>query len=139
MCKWMRSATVIGILLLTGSVAGAQGRHDSRWWNTPATVAALKLNDGEIQRLNQQYDASRLRMIKLKSEVETEQFKLQVMLEKADLDESALETQDNNLEKARANLSKERFAFFVQVRKIIGPKRFAQLMETYTAHRRDHK
>jgi hypothetical protein len=43
------------------------------------------------------------------------------------LDESALMTQFNKLETARANLSRERFQYFVQIRKILGPDRFQKI------------
>jgi Spy/CpxP family protein refolding chaperone len=130
MREWMRIKVivVIGIILLTATAVGA---HGGRWWNTPEVAEALKLNEGEVNQLNQAYEAYSLRMIEIKSRVETEQFKLQTVLEKDDLDEAAINAQYNRLEEVRALLSKERFGFFVEARKIIGPKRFHQLMEIY--------
>ena len=130
MREWMRIKVivVIGLILLTATAAGA---HGGRWWNTPEVAEALKLNEGEVNQLNQAYEAYSLRMIEIKSRVETEQFKLQTVLEKDDLDEAAINAQYNRLEEVRALLSKERFGFFVEARKIIGPKRFHQLMEIY--------
>jgi Heavy-metal resistance len=136
MRKWMVSITVIGLLLLTASAVGA---HWSRWWETPEIAQALKLNDAEIQQLDQAYEALSLRLIELKSRVDAERFKWQAMLEKEELDEPALDAQYNRVEKARAALGKERYAFFVKVRKIIGPQRFHQLMEIYNARRQSHK
>jgi len=130
MREWMRLKTVIviGLLLLTASTVGA---HGGRWWDTPEVAEALKLNEGEISQLNQAYDDYSLRMIEIKSRVEAERFKLQTLLEKENLDEAAMNAQYNRLEEARALLSKERFGFFVEARKIIGPQRFHQLMEIY--------
>ena len=140
MRKWLRAIAVIGLLLLTtGSVAIADGRHDGRWWNTPEVAAALKLSDAEIQQLEQGYETSRLRMIELKSRVEAERFKLQSALEKESLDESAIGDQYNRLEAARSALGKERFAFFVEARKIIGPQRFHELMEIFQARKMKRK
>jgi Spy/CpxP family protein refolding chaperone len=49
------------------------------------------------------------------------------MMESETLDEPALMTQFNKLESARADLSKERFQYFVQVRKILGSERFQKI------------
>ena len=136
MRKWIRTITVIGLLLMTASAAGA---HGGRWWDTPEVAEALHLSEGETNQLNQAYDAYSLRMIEIKSRVETEQFKLQTVLEKEDLDEAAMNAQYERLEEARALLSKERFGFFVEARKIIGPQRFHQLMEIYKARKAHRK
>lgn len=135
MRKCMRAMVVICLLLVTAGVPWAHGRHGGRWWKTAEVVEALKLNDDEIQQLEQAYEASELRMIELKSRVEAERFKLTSVLEKEDLDEAAMNVQYDRLENARAALGKERFSFFVEVRRIIGPDRFHQLMEIYQARR----
>ena len=120
---------------MTAGATGAHGRHQHRWWNTPKYMEALKLTDGDIQQLNQVYETSSLDMIELKGQVEAARLKLQYMMEKENLDEPAMEAQYNHLEEARAALGKARFAFFVQVRKIIGPQRFSQLMEIFKERR----
>lgn len=135
MRKWIIAFAAMGLLLLTTSATVAGGRHQSRWWNTPQYKETLKLTDGEIQQLNKVYEVSSLKMIELKGQVEASRLKLQFMLEKKELDESAMEAQYNRVEEARADLGRERFAFFVQVRKIIGPQRFSQLMEIIKARR----
>jgi len=139
MREWMhiKAVVVIGLILLSASAVGAHDRV--RWWDKPEVAEALKLNEGEIDQLNQAYDAYGLRMIEIKSRVEAEQFKLQTVLEKEDLDEAAINAQYNRLEKARALLSKERFGFFVEARKIIGPQRFHKLMEIYKERKANRK
>ena len=139
MRKWTIAITTMGLLLLTAVAAGNAGRRDSRWWNTPKYMEALRLTDGEIQQLNKAYEASSLEMIKLKGQVETARVKLEFMLEEKDLDESAIDTQYNHLEEARAALGKERFAFYVRVRKIIGAQRFSQLMEIVKDRHHSHE
>ncbi len=136
MREWIRTITVIGLFLLTASAVGA---HGGRWWETPEVAEALILNEGEIQQLNQAFDAYSLRMIEIKSRVEAERFKLQTVLEKKELDETAAYVQYDRLEEVRALLGKERFGFFVEVRKIIGPQRFHQLMEIYKERKANRK
>ena len=135
MRKWIIAFAAVGLLCMTAGITGAHGGHQSRWWNTPQYMEALKLTDGDIQQLNQAYETSSLDMIKLKGQVEAARLKLQYMMEKEDLDEPAMEAQYNQLEESRAALGKARFAFFIQVRKIIGPQRFSQLMEIFKERR----
>ncbi len=125
--------------MLVTSITGADARRQRRWWINPQYTDALKLTDGEIQQLNQAYETYSLNVIELKGHVETERMKLQFMMEEEDLDEPAMEAQYNRLEKARATLSQKRFVFYIQVRKIIGPQRFSQLMEIFKARRSKRK
>ena len=139
MRKWLPVIAVFGLSLLITSAAAASGRPGARWWDTPEVVEALKLSDAEIQRLDQGYEASSLRMIELKSHVEAERFKLESALEQETFDEAAVEAQYNRLEAARSALGKERFAFLVKVREIIGPRRFHELMQIYQERRMKRK
>lgn len=139
MRKWIIAFAVMGLLLSAAAFTGADGRRQSRWWNTPQYMEALKLTDGDIQQLNQVYEVSSLEMIELKGQVEAARLKLQFLLEKEELDESALKAQYSQLEETRAALGRERFDFFVKVRKIIGPQRFSQLMEMYKERRRQRR
>ena len=124
-------ALVMSVLcvLVISSVAQAQQGPAGRWWHSPQVVQELNLTDNEIQRLEQAFNESRLQMIQLKSEVEVEQHKLQMLLEKPKLDEAAVREQNRRLEQARTALANERTNFIVDVRKIIGPARFQQLLD----------
>jgi Spy/CpxP family protein refolding chaperone len=135
MRKWTTAFAVMGLLLLIAGITGAEGRRQIRWWNTPEYMEALKLTEGEIQQLNQAYETYSLDMVGLKGQVEAARLKLQFLMEKEELDEPAMETQYNRLEEARATLGKARFAFYIQVRKIIGSQRFSQLMEIFKERR----
>jgi Spy/CpxP family protein refolding chaperone len=136
MRKWIFALTAIGLVLMTANVPGAEARRQSRWWYNSQYMETLKLTDGEIQQLNKVYEVSSLEMIELKGQVEEARLKLQFLLEKEDLDEAAIEAQYKLLEDARSTLGKKRFAFFILVRKIIGPQRFSQLMEIFKDRRR---
>jgi Spy/CpxP family protein refolding chaperone len=135
MRKWIIALTAIGVLLVTLGATGADARRQIRWWNTPEYREALKLTDGEIQQLNQVYETSSLEMVELRGKVEAERMKLQFLMEKENLDEPAMAAQYNRLEEARATLGKERFAFYIQVRKTIGAQKFSQLMEIFKQRR----
>lgn len=128
MSRLLRGVMLTLIVLLATSGYAQQGPQ-GRWWHAPRVAQQLKLTPGEIQQLESAWDESRERMIKLKSKVETEQFRLQTLLEKRQLDETAVRKQNRKLEEARSELANERTGFVVQVRKIIGHDRFQQLLD----------
>ena len=125
------------VLVFTSSVVMAQGmtgapkKHDKmpygKWWQNPASAENLNLTQEEIETLDAAFDDRARKFMELKHAIELEQFELNRMMEGKSLDESALMTQFNTLESARANLSRERFQYFVQVRKILGPDRFQKI------------
>jgi Spy/CpxP family protein refolding chaperone len=127
MSKLLRGVMLTLIVLLATSAYAQQGPQ-GRWWRTPRVSQQLNLTQGEIQQLERTWNASREKMIKLKGQVETEQFRLQTLLEKRQLDENAVRKQNRKLEEARSQLADERTSFVVQVRKIIGHDRFQQLL-----------
>ncbi|MFZ1985057.1 MAG: hypothetical protein WAU91_11630 [Desulfatitalea sp.] len=128
MSKGVRGLAAVLMVVLAAAMVYAQEAPAGRWWNSPQVVQQLQLSGGEIQQLERAFEASRLKMIRHKSQVEAEQFKLQTMVEKRSSDDAAIKAQHRALEQARSALADERFAFFVEVRQIIGPERFQKLM-----------
>lgn len=120
------TAAIIAVLT-TALVSSAMGEPTGRWWRNAKVVAQLKLAKGEIQQLEKAFEASRLKMIQLKGKVEAEQFKLQNLVEKPNMDEKAIKSQHRRLEAARSALAEEQLNFFVKVRKIIGYDRYRKL------------
>ncbi len=136
MFRLVHGFTLMIIILLATAMVHAQSAPSGRWWRTPQVVQSLRLTDGEIQQLESAFEESRLRMIDLKSRVEAEQFRLQSMMEKRNFDEAAIKGQHRKLDKARSDLADERFAFYVQVRRIIGHERLQRLTDYYNQTKR---
>lgn len=122
-------------VVMTTTHAYAQEGPKGRWWLNPRVAKQLQLTQSEINSLENAFEASRLKMIKLKSEVETEQFRLQNMIEQPVIDTEKLKEQNRKLEKARSALADERFAFLVELRDIIGHRRFQELLSMYPSSR----
>lgn len=129
MIKTMRTIVISMTILLMAVTAMAQSPPSGKWWRNPRVVNALNLTGDEIQRLEQAYEMSRRRMIDLKNKVEREQFELSNMLEKRNMDEAAVRAQNRRLEQARSELADAKFAFVIDVRRIIGAQRFQQLLD----------
>jgi Spy/CpxP family protein refolding chaperone len=134
-----RGWSLVLMILLAAATVQAQEAPAGRWWHSKQVTSQLQLTSGEIQQLERSYEASRLKMIRLKSQVETEQFKLQTMVEKRNMDDGAIKAQHRALEQARSQLADERFAFFVEVRQIIGPDRFQRLLDMAPQGRRGQR
>jgi Spy/CpxP family protein refolding chaperone len=128
----------MGILMVVAA-AQAQDVPPGRWWHSAQVVQQLQLTDGEVRQLEQAFEASRIQMIQLKSQVESEQFKLKTMMEKGNADDAAVKAQHHSLEAARSALADERFAFFVKTRDIIGNERFQKLLNMAPTGRKGHR
>jgi Spy/CpxP family protein refolding chaperone len=130
MSKTVRGWILVVMIVTLWTAATADGEQQGppgRWWRNARVISQLKLSDGEIQQLEKAFEASRLRMIKLKGRVESEQFKLQNLVEKPNFNEKAIKAQHRRLEAARTALSEEQLGFYVRVRKIIGYERYRKL------------
>ena len=126
--------TVLGLLLVYAPV-GAQNAPSGRWWNSSRITKELNLTSGEKQRLEDAYRDSRRQLIKKKSRVEAEQFELENLMGQRKINEKAIRAQNRKLEKARSDLADEKFAFVIEVRKIIGHERFQRLVRLHRSGR----
>jgi Spy/CpxP family protein refolding chaperone len=117
------------LLILAAASAQAGGDYRGRWWHVPAVAEQLQLTETDIRQLDEAFETSRGRMIELKGRVEIEQGKLRALMERSDLNEVAILEQHRIQEAARKQLADARLEFLLEVRKIIGPNRFNQLLE----------
>jgi len=137
MLKHISIVIIVIMLVFTSSAVIAQGmagesKHQGRmpfgkWWQNPAAIEKLSLTQEEVHTLDAAFNSRARKFMVLKHTIELEQFEMNGMMEGKALDESALMAQFNKLELARANLSRERFQYYVQVRKILGPDRFQKI------------
>lgn len=112
-------------------IAAAQDVPAGKWWYNPRIQKNLNLSKGEIGKLDQLFADSRLKLIKFKSDVESEQFELDQLLSKKKVDDADVKRQFQKLEQARKNLANERLDFVIGVRNILGADRFQQLKSNF--------
>jgi Spy/CpxP family protein refolding chaperone len=112
-------------------VAAGQDVPAGKWWYNTKIQKNLKLSEGEIDKLDKLFAKSRRKLIKLKSEVENEQFELDQLLGKKKVNDAEVKKQFQKLEKARKKLANERLQFVIGVRNILGHERFQQLKSNY--------
>lgn len=123
----IRLALVVLLLVIPNLVFG-QHMSSGKWWRMSSVVERLHLNDEEIQQLEDSFRQSKRKLIQLKSQLESEQFELENLMDSKSLHDDAIHKQYERLEKARAELEMERFRFLLKVRKIVGYERFQELV-----------
>ena len=127
------------LVLAISLQATAQDVPPGKWWRDPGVVKSLELTDSQVKALENAYTKSRRNLIKQKSRMESEQFELQNMFDRKNVDEKAVEQQYLNVEKARKDLSTEQFKYIMEVRKIIGYDKYNQLTHGQASGKSKHK
>lgn len=112
---------------LVPAFAAAQHMPHGKWWKDPKVVAKLDLSESQVDRLDNAFQQSRRKLIKLKSDVEAQRFELDTLIDGDILDEAKINTQFDKLKKAQQALGAERFQFILEIRKIVGPEKFSRI------------
>jgi hypothetical protein len=123
-------------LLTAGFVQGdalSQETVIGKWWHNPIITRRVTLALQERKLLDEKFLETQRKLIALKNDVEREQFELENLIEKETLNEDAIMAQFRRLEKAREDLSSERFRFLLEVRKIMGLQRFQTIKMAFQA------
>jgi Spy/CpxP family protein refolding chaperone len=119
------------LLVMSPLLAAGQDVPAGKWWYNPKIQKNLNLSQKEVDKLDQLFADSRSRLIKFKSEVESEQFELDQLLSKKTVNDADVKKQFQKLEQARKNLANERLKFVIGVRNILGANRFQELKSNY--------
>jgi len=117
-------------------VSLGEGSPRGKWWQMPQVAEKLDLKEDEKKSLDDLYVQHRRSLIDLKSALEKEKFELDVLLDKETLDEAAIMARFDKLKEARADLSKERFKFLLEVRKTLGNERYQKLKMSFKEFRK---
>lgn len=121
---------VVTLVLVIHPVAlASESSPSGRWWQMPVVVKQLDLSGEQIDRLEDLYYAHNRKLIQLKNDVESEQFELEILMEADVLDVDKAMARHERLEKARGQLAKERFSYFLEIRQILGAEKFRRLVE----------
>ncbi|MGD8370729.1 MAG: periplasmic heavy metal sensor [Syntrophobacterales bacterium] len=125
------------VFVLSPGTALAQKVPGGKWWRSPRLSEQLNLSDEQKSQLDELYLNNRRNLIELKSLLERERLELGHLLDQETLNEASAIRQFEKLERARANLSTERFRYLLQVRKTIGYDRLQRLKEHFREFRRE--
>jgi Spy/CpxP family protein refolding chaperone len=125
------SVILLIIFLIAPVIAASQDVPAGKWWYNPKIQKNLDLSKKEVGKLDKLFANSRRKLIKLKAEVENEQFELDQLLGQKTVNDAKVKKQFQKLEKARNKLANERLQFVIGVRNLLGPDRFQQLKSNY--------
>jgi len=125
------SVILLIIFLIAPVIAAGQDVPAGKWWYNPKIQKNLELSKKEVGKLDKLFANSRRKLIKLKAEVENEQFELDQLLGQNKVNDAKVKKQFQKLEKARNKLANERLQFVIGVRNLLGPDRFQQLKSNY--------
>jgi Spy/CpxP family protein refolding chaperone len=131
MLRSVFSVILLIIFLIAPVIAAGQDVPTGKWWYNPKIQKNLNLSDNEVGKLDKLFANSRRKLIKLKSEVEHQQFELDQLLNQKTVNDAKVKKQFQKLEKARNKLANERLQFVIGVRNLLGPDRFQQLKSNY--------
>jgi Spy/CpxP family protein refolding chaperone len=123
-------AVVLLVAFLPTTLLAQEMMH-GKWWNNKSVSEEMQLTDGERKQLDEKYTQSRRKMVNLKSEVEKERLELDIALDEKEADKDQINKRYDKLERARSELSKERFRLLTDVRDIVGVERFQTLKSIY--------
>ena len=132
MLRNLFSVILLFIFLIAPVMAASQDVPAGKWWYNPKIQKNLDLSKKEVGKLDKLFAHSRRKLIKLKSEVEHEQFELDQLLGQKKVNDAKVKKQFQKLEKARNKLANERLQFVLGVRNTLGANRFQQLKSNYT-------
>jgi len=131
MLKNVFSVILLIIFLIAPVIAAGQDVPAGKWWYNPKIQSNLGLSKKEVGELDKLFAKSRRKLIKLKSEVENEQFELDQLLGQKKVNDVKVKNQFQKLENARNKLANERLQFVIGVRNLLGLDRFQQLKSNY--------
>ena len=138
---WSRKVFVVaGLILMLGvGPALAQERLAGQWWRMPDVAAKMRISKQEQEKLDELYLANRRNLFDQRALIEKERLALEEAMTAEHLDEAKVREQFKRIEKVRADLAEERFQYYLNLRKILGPERYRQFMQSRKNYRQDDR
>ena len=107
-----------------------------RWWKDAEVVRAIGLNDGQVQKIEQVFQDSRVKLVDIHATLQKEEIKLEPLLEAESPEEGAVLAAIDRITAARANLEKANAQMAFAIRRVLTPEQWKKL-RTLHPHR-DH-
>jgi Spy/CpxP family protein refolding chaperone len=97
------------------------------WWKNPAIVSKLTLSAEQTKKMDDIFQASRLRLVDLHANVEKQDLILQPMLSANPVDQVKTLAQIDKVAQARADLEKENAKMLLGIRGVLTPDQWTKL------------
>ena len=107
-----------------------------RWWKRAGVAKALALDDAQIQKIEQIFQDSRLKLVDLHASLQKEEIKLEPMIEADNPDENAVLGAIDRIAADRAALVKANAQMAFAIRRVLTPYQWKKLRTLW--RQRDH-
>jgi Spy/CpxP family protein refolding chaperone len=98
-----------------------------RWWDNPALSDRIGLTEEQKKKMDDVFQASRIKLIDLRASLEKEEATLDPLMESATPDDSKLLPQIDRVAQARAELEKADARLLLGLRHVLSPQQWQTL------------
>ena len=98
-----------------------------RWWKDAEVVKTIGLSDAQVQKIEQIFQDSRMKLVDIHANLQKEEIKLEPLLEADNPDESAVLGAIDRITAARANLEKANAQMAFAIRRVLTPEQWKKL------------
>jgi len=98
-----------------------------RWWKNAEIAKTIGLNDGQVQKIEQIFQDSRMKLVDIHANLQKEEIKLEPLLEADSPDESAVLSAIDRITAARASLEKANAQMAFAIRRVLTPEQWKTL------------
>jgi hypothetical protein len=107
-----------------------------RWWKDAEVVKAIGLGDTQVQKIEQVFQESRVKLVDVHANLQKEEFKLEPLLEADNPDEGAVLASIDRITAARASVEKANAQMAFAIRRVLTPDQWKKLRTLHPHH--DH-
>ena len=98
-----------------------------RWWKDAEVVKTIGLSDAQVQKIEQVFQDSRMKLVDIHANLQKEEIKLEPLLEADNPDESAVLSAIDRITAARAALEKANAHMAFAIRRVLTPEQWKKL------------
>ena len=98
-----------------------------RWWNNPETAQRFSLNSDQQKKMDDIFQANRLRLIDLNATLHKEEITMEPLMSFDPPDEAKILAQIDKVAQARAELEKANARFLLGIRRVLTPDQWKKL------------
>ncbi len=98
-----------------------------RWWKRAGVAKALGLDDAQIQKIEEIFQDSRLKLVDLHANLQKDEIKLEPMIEADNPDENAVLSSIDQIAADRAALVKANAKMAFAIRRVLTPEQWKKL------------
>ena len=98
-----------------------------RWWKDAEVVKTVGLSDAQVQKIEQVFQESRMKLVDIHANLQKEEIKLEPLLEADNPEENAVLSAIDRITTARASLEKANAQMAFAIRRVLTPEQWKKL------------